>query len=84
MDERPLKIPVLLGTVRRGRISVHAARLVHAQLTKESGVETQLVDFRELDIPTDDAGEALKNEGFSATVDEADGPRGEIFLWAGR
>ena len=73
MDERPLKIPVLLATVRRGRMSVHAARLVHAQLTEESGVETQLVDFREFDIPIDDAGEGLKNPGFSATVDEADG-----------
>lgn len=54
-------------------MSVHVARLVHAQLAKESGVETELVDFNEFDIPIDDAGEGLKDAGFSATVDEADG-----------
>lgn len=54
-------------------MSVHAARFVHAQLINESGVETELIDLSELDIPIDDAGEALKDPGFSATVDQADG-----------
>ena len=64
---------MLLGTVRRGRMSVHVARLVHARLTAEEGVETELIDFSDFDIPIDDAGEALKDPGFSVTVDKADG-----------
>jgi NAD(P)H-dependent FMN reductase len=69
---RPLFIPVILGTVRKGRMSEFAARLVHAELAKRSGVETELIDVRSLPLPVDDAGEAIKQPEFSAKMSRAD------------
>lgn len=71
--ERPIFIPVILGTTRRGRASELVARFVHAELAKRVGVETELVDIRDIRLPTDDAGEAIKHPGFSATAARADG-----------
>jgi NAD(P)H-dependent FMN reductase len=71
--ERPLFIPVILGTPRKGRMSEHVARFVFGQLEKRAGVETELIDVRTLNLPTDDAGEAIKNEGFSRACTRADG-----------
>jgi NAD(P)H-dependent FMN reductase len=72
-EERPIFIPVILGTTRKGRASENVARFVHAELSKRDGVETLLVDIRDMELPTDDAGEAIKNPDFSATVSRADG-----------
>lgn len=69
---RPLFIPVVLGTPRRGRLSEHVARFVHGRVADLRGVETELIDVRELKLPTDDAGEAIKDAGFSASAARAD------------
>ena len=71
--ERPLFIPVILGTVRNERKSEHVARFVHQEMTNREGVETELIDIRDIHLPIDDAGEAIKDPGFSATVERADG-----------
>ena len=71
-DTRPLFIPVLLGTPRQGRMSEHVARFVHGEVAKRAGVETELIDVRELPFPTMDAGEAIKHEPFSAAMARAD------------
>ncbi len=71
-NERPLFIPVILGTVRKGRASEAVARFVHGETAKRPGVETELVDIRDLPIATDDAGEAVKDPRFSALVARAD------------
>ncbi len=71
--ERPIFIPVILGTTRQGRASELVARFVHGELQKHAGVETLLVDIRDIELPTDDAGEAIKQSGFSETVQRADG-----------
>jgi NAD(P)H-dependent FMN reductase len=71
--ERPLFIPVILGTPRQGRMSEHVARFVFGQLEKRDGIETELIDVRTLKLPTDDAGEAIKDEGFSRACARADG-----------
>src|SRR5262249_1258069 len=71
-DARPLFIPVILGTVRKGRMSEHAAKLMVAELAKRSDLETELIDIRSLPLPTDDAGEAIKDAGFSSKVNRAD------------
>ena len=42
---RPLFIPVILGTARMGRMSLHAAKLVTRELGKCAGVETGLIDI---------------------------------------
>jgi len=69
----PLFIPILLGTVRQGRKSEHAARFVSEQTSKRAGVETQLLDLRELPLRIDDAGENIKDPQFSETVKRCDG-----------
>ena len=69
---RPLFIPVILGTARMGRMSLHAARLLADELGKRAGVETELIDIARIPLPTDDAGEAIKHPDFSAKMDRAD------------
>jgi NAD(P)H-dependent FMN reductase len=68
-----LFIPVLLGTARQGRRSEHAARLVFEQTKKRDGVETELIDVRNIPMRFDDAGEQIKDPGFSATIRRCDG-----------
>jgi NAD(P)H-dependent FMN reductase len=70
---RPLFIPVLLGTVRKGRMSEPAARLVHAELARRPGVETELIDIGTLPLRIDDAGEAIKIPAYAAAMERADG-----------
>jgi NAD(P)H-dependent FMN reductase len=69
---RPLFIPVILGTVRKGRMSQFAARLVHSEIARRPGVETELIDIASLPLPVDDAGEAIKDDGFSDKMNRAD------------
>jgi NAD(P)H-dependent FMN reductase len=69
---RPLFIPIILGTPRQGRISEHAARFVLDEVRKREDIETELIDVRELKLPMTDAGEAIKDPTFSATVERAD------------
>ncbi|HEX8141587.1 MAG TPA: NADPH-dependent FMN reductase [Pyrinomonadaceae bacterium] len=71
--ERPIFIPVILGTVRKGRASANVARFVFEELKKCEGVETELVDICDLKLSTTDAGEAIKDSRFSAMVARADG-----------
>ena len=73
MNSRPLFIPVVLGTVRKGRASENVAKFVYEQLKKREGVETELIDIRELNFPADDAGEQIKHANFSAVCERADG-----------
>jgi len=67
-----LSIPVILGTTRKGRASAHAAAFVTAELQKRAGVETELIDILEIPLPVDDAGQAIKNQAFSAQMSRAD------------
>src|SRR5205814_9818222 len=71
--ERPLFIPVILGTARQGRQSEHVARFVFEQTKKHVDVETELIDVRELPMRLDDAGEQMKDPTFSATIERCDG-----------
>ena len=71
--ERPLFIPVILGTARQGRESEHAAQFVLEQTKKRAGVETEFIDVRKLPMRLDDAGENMKDPAFSATVERCDG-----------
>lgn len=73
MNSRPIFIPVVLGTVRRGRASENVAKFVYEQVKQREGVETELIDICELKVPGDDAGEQIKHQGFSATCERADG-----------
>jgi NAD(P)H-dependent FMN reductase len=71
--ERPLSIPIILGTARQGRQSENVARFVFQQTRKRAGVETELIDVCELPMKLDDAGEQMKDPKFSATIERCDG-----------
>lgn len=71
-NNRPLFIPVILGTARMGRMSLHAARIITEELGKRNRVETELIDIAKLPLPTNDAGEAIKHADFSFKMNKAD------------
>jgi NAD(P)H-dependent FMN reductase len=73
MNPRPIYIPVILGTTRKGRMSANVARLLTGEVAKQAGVETDLIDIAALPLPTDDAGEAIKDGIFSEKMERADG-----------
>ena len=70
--ERPLFIPIILGTARQGRQSESVARFVFEHTKKRADVETELIDVRKLSMRLDDAGEQMKDAAFSATIDRCD------------
>jgi NAD(P)H-dependent FMN reductase len=72
MKERPLYIPVILGTPRQGRMSEYVANFVVGEVKKREGIETDLIDIRKLPISIEDAGEEIKIPSFSAQMARAD------------
>ena len=72
IKDQSLFIPVILGTSRQGRMSEHVARFVFEEVAKRDGVESVLIDVRELNFPTNDAGETIKDPDFSANLQRAD------------
>jgi NAD(P)H-dependent FMN reductase len=70
--ERPLYIPVVLGTPRKGRASEAVARFMLGEVSKRGGVETELIDIRELNLSMDDEGESIKDARFSEQMSRAD------------
>ncbi len=70
---KPLNVPVILGTTRRGRMSAHVARFVTSELAKRAGVATELIDIAEIPLPVDGAGDQIKDPVFSQKMENADG-----------
>jgi len=66
-------MPVILGTVRKGRKSEMVAKLMHTQLEKHPAVTSELIDIRSLPIVTDDAGTSIRMPQFSEKMVRADG-----------
>src|SRR2546427_12498401 len=75
---RSLFIPVILGTTRQGRMSLHVSRLITQEVAKQNGIETELIDIATVSLPTGDAGEAIKEAGFFRKEDWGDG----LAIWA--
>lgn len=73
MSNSSLFIPVILGTPRQGRQSEYVAKFLVEQVSKREGVETELIDIRNIPISITDAGESIKDPQFSATAERADG-----------
>jgi len=57
-----LNLPVLLGTNRKLRESVHAAEWLVGEMAKRSDVETRLFDVSEFALPHDDYGQGIKDQ----------------------
>ena len=56
-----LLLPVLLGTNRKDRNSVHPARWLVGEMQKRSEIETRLFDVSDFALPQDDYGQGLKD-----------------------
>ncbi len=54
-------------------MSEPVAQFVVQQISQRPELETELIDIRTLNIPSDDAGETLKDPKFSALMARADG-----------
>ncbi|MFN2453952.1 MAG: NADPH-dependent FMN reductase [Pyrinomonadaceae bacterium] len=67
-----LFIPTILGTARQGRQSEHVAKFIIDEIAKRNGVETELIDIRDIPLSMSDAGESIKDSKFSSTVARAD------------
>ena len=72
MDNK-LCIPVILGTVRQGRLSEPVAKFIFNQIQQHSEVDSVFIDIRDLPIPIDDAGTDAQIPGLADTIRRADG-----------
>ena len=70
-----LLLPVLLGTNRKGRNSVHAARWLAGEMEKRPEIQTKLFDAADFALPHDDYGQGLKDlfPEWRDTIIKADG-----------
>lgn len=57
-----LFIPVLLGTNRKERLSVHPAKWLVGQMENRDDIETRLFDVAEFALPQNDYGQGLKDQ----------------------
>ena len=57
-----LNLPVLLGTNRKQRKSVHVAKWLVDEMEKRADIETRLFDVSEFALPHDDYGQAIKDQ----------------------
>src|ERR687885_3068263 len=73
MNERPLYLPIILGTARQGRMSEHVARFVLSEMKKRPEIETELIDVRELKMSLQDAGQEMKDPDFGTKMERCDG-----------
>jgi NAD(P)H-dependent FMN reductase len=73
MEDKPLYIPIILGTARQGRQSEHVARFLLSEMQKRPEIETELIDVRKLKMRLDDAGEDMKDAEFAKKMTRADG-----------
>ena len=70
---RAVFLPIIIGTPRQGRLTEPAANFVFGEVSKRNDIKTELIDIRKIPIRVDDAGEALKDKQFCATVQRSDG-----------
>jgi NAD(P)H-dependent FMN reductase len=53
-------------------MSEHVAEFMAREIAKQADIRTEVVDIRNIPFPTDDAGEQIKDAGFSETAMMAD------------
>lgn len=70
-----LSLPVLLGTNRKERNSIHPARWLIGEMQKRPEIETRLFDVGEFSLPQNDYGQGLKDQfpEWRDTIIKADG-----------
>ncbi len=73
METTKLFIPVIAGTIRPHRWSIHAARLVHEVAQTIPEVESILIDPADYPLPYDGNNPESKNSAYSEITARADG-----------
>jgi len=70
-----LLLPVLLGTNRKGRNSIHPAKWLVGEMEKRAEIATKLFDVGDFALPQDDYGQGLKDlfPDWRDTIIKADG-----------
>jgi len=68
-----LFIPIIQGTSRPQRLSIHVSKLVYEIARTIEGIETQLVDPLDFSLPLDGRGEELSDPKYTDIVSRADG-----------
>jgi NAD(P)H-dependent FMN reductase len=70
-----LLLPILLGTNRKKRNSVHPARWLLGEMEKRPEIQTRLFDVSEFALPQDDYGQEIKHlfPDWRDTIIKADG-----------
>lgn len=71
-NTRPLSIPVILGTSRKGRMSAHVARWITGHIEGRAAIQTRLLDIADLNLAIDDAGENIKDSAVSEVLTASD------------
>ena len=71
--DRPIFLPVILGTPRQGRASEFVARFVVEQIRMIKDADSELIDVRDFPLPANDAGTNLQNPKFADIVNRSDG-----------
>lgn len=62
LDSPPVFLPVLLGTNRKLRRSVHVARWLHTAMSARPDIETELFDVADFALPQGDYGREIKHQ----------------------
>ena len=73
MNEKPLYLPLILGTARQGRQSEHVGAFILSEMNKRPEIETELIDVRKLKMRLDDAGQEMKDGDYAEKMTRADG-----------
>lgn len=70
---KKLFIPIIVGTTRPNRYSIHAAKLIHQIASSLPEIESQLVDPKDFNLPGDGDAPENRDEKYTAITDQADG-----------
>lgn len=73
MNDKPLYLPLILGTSRQGRQSEQVANFLLGEMKKRPEIETELIDVRQLKMTLDDAGQEMADPAFAEKMARADG-----------
>ncbi|MGI8435341.1 MAG: NADPH-dependent FMN reductase [Chthoniobacterales bacterium] len=73
MADRPLYLPIILGTARQGRQSEQVANFLVAEMGKRPEIATEVIDVRGLKMTLDNAGQDMADPEFSGKMKRADG-----------
>ncbi len=73
MNDKPLYLPILLGTPRQGRQSEHVANFLLSEMRKRPEIECEIIDVRTLKMSLNDAGAQMQDPAYAERMVRADG-----------